>query len=47
MIQQYEFNKFEIPEENEKKIELARKLRKYGVTLSQYSHSLKQQTITL
>ena len=49
MIQQYEyeFNKFEILEENDKKIELARKLQKYGVTLSQYSLSLKQQTIPL
>ena len=40
MYQQYEFEKAEVPDDKDEKLELVRKLGKYNVSLSQYQRSL-------
>ena len=44
-LQQYEVTKVGIPEESAKKIELGKKLNKYGVSLTQYDSALRLKEI--
>ncbi len=45
LFQQYEFEKTDVPEDKEGRTQLAKKLRKYNISLTQYLHSLKQKEI--
>ncbi len=45
ILQQFEFSKAAIPDKKEDRIELAKKLAKYNISLSQYENSLGQREI--
>ena len=45
ILQQYEFEKVQIPENQEGKVELSKKLSPYGVSLTQYARALNQPEI--
>ena len=45
ILQHLEFEKALIPEEKEKKLELARKLQCHNISLVQYEHVLAQRNI--
>ena len=45
LLQHYEFEKQSIPSSSEEKVVFARKLGKYGMSLTQYQHILSQNEI--
>jgi len=42
-VQHLEFEKILIPEDKEKKVELAKKLKNHNISLTQYEHVLAQR----